>query len=162
MARECPQKGKGKGDMKGGGKMGVKGGFKGYDKGGFKGYGKGGGIKGGFKGDGKGSGLKGFEKGYWPKGSGKGGGYQGTCFNCGKVGHKAAECMVYMVGEMGFECEKEKEIGEVRNEGNPWVVAGVMEKAERKGMAADRGLRSLEAWTAEEDRGKQQVPDFPS
>ena len=53
MARECPQKGKGKGDMKGGGKMGVKGGFKGYDKGGFKGYGKGGGIKGGFKGDGK-------------------------------------------------------------------------------------------------------------
>ena len=56
MARECPQKGKGKGDMKGGGKTGV--------KGGFKGYGKGGGIKGGFKGDGKGSGLKGFEKGY--------------------------------------------------------------------------------------------------
>ena len=51
-----------------------------------------------------------------------------------------------MVGEMGFEGEKEKEIGEVRNEGNPWVVAGVMEKAERKGMAADRGLRSLEAW----------------
>ena len=146
MARECPQKGKGKGDMKGGGKMGVKGGFKGYDKGGFKGYGKGGGIKGGFKGDGKGSGSKGFEKGYWPKGNGKGGGYQGTCFNCGKVGHKAAECMVYMVGEMGFECEKEKEIGEVRNEGNPWVVAGVMEKAERKGMVADRGLRSLEAW----------------
>ena len=54
--------------------------------------------------------------------------------------------MVYMVGEMGFECEKEKEIGEVRNEGSPWAVAGVMEKAERKGMAADRGLRSLEAW----------------
>ena len=63
MARECPQKGKGKGDMKGGGKGGMKGGFKGYDKGG--------GIKGGFKGDGKGGGFKGFEKGYWPKGGGK-------------------------------------------------------------------------------------------
>jgi hypothetical protein len=72
MARECPQKGKGKGDMKGGGKGGMKGGFKGYDMGG--------GIKGGFKGDGKGGGFKGFEKGYWPKGGGKRGGYQGTCF----------------------------------------------------------------------------------
>ena len=62
MAKECPQKGKGKGDMMGGGKMGVEGGFKGYDKGGFKEYGAGGGIKGGFKGDGKGSGLKEMEK----------------------------------------------------------------------------------------------------
>ena len=53
---------------------------------------------------------------------------------------------MYMVGEAGHEGEKEKEIGEVKSEGSPWVVAGVMEKAERKGMVADRGLRSLEAW----------------
>jgi hypothetical protein len=66
MARECPQKGKGKGDMKGGGK--------GVTKGEFKWYGKGGGTKGGFKGDGIGSGLRGFEKGYWPNGGEKGGG----------------------------------------------------------------------------------------
>ena len=87
-------------------------------KGGFKGYGKGRGTKGGFKGDGKGSGYKGFEKGYWPEGEGKGGGYQGTCFKCGKVGHKAVECSVYMVGEMGPE-------GEVRSGGPSWMVAGV-------------------------------------
>ena len=87
--------------------------------GGFKGYGKGVGMKGGFKSDGKGSGLKGFEKGYWPEGIGKGGGYQGTCFKCGNVGHKAAECRVHMVGEMGPE--DEKPIGKVRSGGNPWV-----------------------------------------
>ena len=109
MARECPQKGKGKGDMKGGGK--------GVTKGGFKGYGEGGGTKGGFKGDGKGSGLKGFEKGYRPKGEGKECGYQWTCWKCGKVGHKAVECRVYMVGEMGPE--DEKPIEKMRNEGKP-------------------------------------------
>ena len=75
MARECPCKGKGKGDMKGGGK--------GMTKGWFKGYVKAGGTKGGFKGDGKGNGSKGLEKDYWPKGKAKGGGHQGTCFKCG-------------------------------------------------------------------------------
>ena len=93
-------------------------------------------------GEGKGNGFKGFEKGYWPKGSGKGGGYQGSCFKCRKVAHKAVECMVYMVGEMGLEGEKEKEISEVKNEGNPWVVAAVMEKAERRTTFAD-AMRSL-------------------
>jgi hypothetical protein len=62
-ARNCPSKGKGKGSA-------------------GKGYGKNGGSQ-NFKGN----------KGDKGKGKGKGGkGYQGTCFNCGKVGHKAAEC----------------------------------------------------------------------
>ena len=50
------------------------------------------------KGKGKGKG-KGTEKGKGKgkgkteqKGKGKGKGYQGTCWNCGKVGHKSAEC----------------------------------------------------------------------
>ena len=31
--------------------------------------------------------------------------------------------MVYMVGEIGLEGEKEKKISQVKNEGNPWEVA---------------------------------------
>ena len=134
MTRECPNKGKGKGDMKRGGN--------GMTNDGFKGYGKGGGTKGGFKGDGKGSGYKGFEKGYWPKGEGKGGGYQGTCLKCGKVGHKAAECSMYIVGEL--RPEEEKPIGEVRNGGKPWVVAGVAEIS--KHQVKERMTMTLEAW----------------
>ena len=53
-----------------------------------KGKGRGGfGDKGGGKGGEKGKGLS-ADKG---KGKGKGGGYQGTCWNCGEVGHKANE-----------------------------------------------------------------------
>jgi hypothetical protein len=77
MARECPRKGKGKGDMKGGGK--------GMTKGGYKGDGKGGGSKGGFKGDGKGGWGKGEGKGdHGFKGFGKGFGYAGGMKGGGK------------------------------------------------------------------------------
>ena len=89
FARECPElygwKGKGKG--KGGdGVKGQKGGSKGFGKKGFvKGFGKGG------------------SKGFGKKGGGKGGlayqgktnpsndgwGYQGVCWNCGRIGHQA-------------------------------------------------------------------------
>ena len=73
--------------------------------------GKGGGGKGGSKGKGgqylmkggKGLGKTNYDNyggwsygksyhGYQPKGGGKGKGYQGECWRCGKVGHKANEC----------------------------------------------------------------------
>ena len=111
-------------------------------KGGLKGYDKGGGVKGGFRGDGKGGGFKCFGKGYWLKGGGKGGGYEGTCFKCGKVGHKAAECMVHMVREMGLESEKP--IGEVADREPRWVVAGVAEVSKKR--AKERVPMTLETW----------------
>jgi hypothetical protein len=73
FARECPQKGKGKG--------------KGY-------YGKGDG-----KGDAKGGYGKGKGKGFAPW-SGKGGQFQGTCHQCGKYGHRAADCRSSGVNEV--------------------------------------------------------------
>ena len=51
--------------------------------------------------------------------------------------------MVYMVGEA--DPEGEKEIGEVRSEANPWVVAGIMEKANLVG-AKGRKPMTLETW----------------
>jgi hypothetical protein len=147
MARECPRKGKGKGE-KGGGKGGEKG------KGGFGGkgwygtveeYGKGSGKKGpteklGWKGMtwkgggdskvGKNTGGKGW------KGGDKGYGYQGTCFTCGKVGHKATECGgIYEVQEGDEEDAGSKDVGGV------WVVAGVDETRQKKGCGHDHGGR---------------------
>lgn len=81
FARECPSKPKGKG--KGDGSKG-----KGKGKGDMKGSA---GAKGWPKGQPKG-------KGFDAKGQGKGKGYQGTCWNCWQVGHKASECPHRAVG----------------------------------------------------------------
>ena len=90
MARECPPKAKGKGAAKGGGKGATKGGVKGGQsrnqrrkwQGRGKGYGKGHGVV---------------------KGTGKGCGYHGQCWICGRIGHKSAECNVYVVGDVEQE-----------------------------------------------------------
>ena len=58
------------------------------------------------------------------------------------MGHKAAECSEYMVGEM--RPEEEKPIGEVRREEKPWVVAGVAEIS--KQQVEERMPMTLEAW----------------
>jgi hypothetical protein len=80
-ARECakPWKGKGNGEAEG-----------------AKGKGKGGGNP---KGGGKG-------KGGADKGKGKGKGYQGTCWKCGRAGHKSAECR--QIGSVDEEAEEEE------------------------------------------------------
>ena len=104
LARECPTKGKGKD-----GKSGAKGGQYQYVKSEHN--------KGGYsKGDGKGNYGKG---GKGPKGAGKG--YQGTCWRCGTVGHKAAECtrQVQIVEEAREEIVEEVGVGGV------WMIGAV-------------------------------------
>jgi hypothetical protein len=97
LQRECPTKGKGKG--------------KGFEKGKpvqgqmAKGLGKAG------KGPGYSDGAR--------KGSGKG--YQGTCWRCGTVGHKAAECSARMANAVHEELDDSVQI-EV---GGIWPVGAV-------------------------------------
>ena len=95
LARECATKGKGKGDGKGG---------KGGGKAAFKGYGGKGESKGGVKGT-----------------SGPGKGYQGTCWRCGKVGHKQAECRVQQANSI----DEENEAADHVDVGGVWMIGAV-------------------------------------
>ena len=108
FARECstPQGGKGakgKGKTKGDAP-------KGWGKGGAKATGKG-----GFPGKGDIGTAKGA------KGGGKGLGYQGVCWHCGVVGHKAAECSNWQhVNEVAEVPEQE-----VASVGGVWMIGQV-------------------------------------
>ena len=125
MARNCPNKGGGKGG-KGG---------KGFGKDGKNGQGFG-------KADGKGFGKS--NKGDVGKaaGKGKGFGYQGTCFRCGQVGHKQAECNV----KVAWHVEEQGAADEVTAEEMVWSVAGVDEIEEGPPPSVPPGLRRLGEW----------------
>ena len=132
FARECPtpeSKGKGKGAK--GGKGGVDFRFKGKSesvKGGWGWYGKS-----GFTDNGLGKGNKG-------KSGGKG--YQGICWLCGEVGHKAAECGGKGRRSGGVEAVEEEVVADV---GGVWTIASVEKKGgqRRKGGGDQRKRRRL-------------------
>ena len=104
---------------------------------------KGGGVKGDWQkgGGGKGDGPKGGGKGQWNKGGGKGPqgqpnpkgmgkGYQGTCWKCGKVGHKSNECWNHKAFNVDEDADEPQEDMEAQ-EGcvdSVWLVAGVETK----------------------------------
>ena len=83
----------------------------------MKGKGKGAQEKGKGKGKSKGKGYTEADKG-----KGKGKGYQGSCWKCGRVGHKAAECR--QVGSVDEEAADEEGDGEVQV-GTVWHVGAV-------------------------------------
>ena len=119
MARECPRKGKGKGKGKAGEKGKGKGGGKNGGKGWVKGGWKGGDWKGGGKGwnDGKGYGKGGG------KSTAKGYGYQGQCWRCLQIGHKANECTVQMVAQTTEEGTSSENGSECAH--GVWTVSSV-------------------------------------
>ena len=111
--------------------------------------------KGGGKGDwqkgggGKGEGYKGGGKGQWHKGGGKGPlgqpspkgkgkGYQGTCWKCGKVGHKSNECYSHKAFNVEEDAEEPHDDMEAQESSvdSVWLVAGVETK-----MVSPPGLK---------------------
>jgi hypothetical protein len=127
MSRECPSEKKGGGKGKGN-------------------FGKGTFGKGGGKDSGKGSG-KDFGKG--GKDSGKGGasgkGYQGACFNCGKIGHKAWECRsgkgIHAVEEQ--EDEKDEVPAGAVEIGTIWNIGAVQVNGIKKMEVDDEGWQTV-------------------
>ncbi len=74
--------------------------------------------------EGKGKGKsKGEGGGEAEKGKGKGKGYQGTCWRCGRVGHKAVECR--QVGAVDEEADEEDREGGQVKVGTVWQVGAV-------------------------------------
>ena len=98
---------------------------KGKGKGLDKGKGKG---KSGMYADGGKSGGKGGAK---AQGKGTGGkGYQGTCWNCGKVGHKSAECWLGRSAGAVDEVDDEDGEAEKRSVDSVWMIASVEEQGD--------------------------------
>ena len=89
-----------------------------------KGKGKGNDSKG--KGKGKGNDSKGKGKGKGDDGKGKGKGYQGTCWTCGKVGHKSHECRSRSAYSVEEEIVEEADVGGV------WTIGNVEVQDETK------------------------------
>ena len=89
--------------------------------------------------------------------TGKGKGYQGTCYTCGKVGHKAWECRARNVNAVQEESEGEMEevvdVGAIWNVGHVEtvdvmaVVGGEPPTSADEAEAARRQIPRRERWT---------------
>ena len=101
----------------------------------FRFKGKGESVKGGWGWYGK-SGFTDNGLGKGNKGKSGGKGYQGICWLCGEVGHKAAECGGKERRSGGVEAVEEEEV--VADVGGVWTVASV-EKGRTKAKGRRRG-----------------------
>jgi hypothetical protein len=147
-ARLCPAKGKGKGGNGG--------------KGGPKGGGKSGGM---FYSAGQPFNPKGFGKGgasfsnpaTGTKGGGKG--YQGSCWTCGMVGHKSAECRSRRTNLVEAE-EEEVDVG-TKEIGGVWLmghVGKVIETSNRfKALSKDDEEVEQADWEVVADKRQQKA-----
>ena len=84
------------------------------------------------------------------KAGGGGGGYQGNCYNCARIGHKAAECWLprRSIQEVQVEEGEEDVAGETRQVGGVWLVGNV----DKTDNAAED--EALQGWSVKVSRKK--------
>ena len=158
MARDCPTPDTKGSKGKGAGKSGDVG-QKGWGKGSAKAIGKGSFPRKGYPGKGEPVGAKGAGK----KGGGKGLGYQGTCWTCGLVGHKSAECNQMQVNEVAGE----QGAGDVASVGGVWMIGQVSNQpgeqdSTQREVGGSRGPRGGGEWRLVAGRWRPRVPDLRS
>ena len=80
------------------------------------------------------------EKGKGDKGAGKGG-FKGTCYKCGKQGHRAADCRtrVDMVDEYEDEDECEMQLA-----GGVWTIGQIEVQKNRSWQAGNRAAIAID------------------
>ena len=95
-------------------------------------------------------------KGGGGKSGGKGGGYQGKCFRCGQIGHKAAECdlsrqKINDIAAASAQTAGQAETVEVADVGGVWAISRVEREAPAQ-TTREEAADGLLDWTRVKSR----------
>ena len=87
------------------------------------------------------------------EGAGQGFGYQEQCWTCGRIGHKSAECNVYVVGDV----EQQTGVDAVTMGEEPWIVGSVLEMPMEEGWQRPKKMTHEKAKLMQEYGGPVKI-----